>query len=62
MAEGAKTWFLIMPDFQLGKDLVAEATPLIEQLGGKVLDDVYFPTGSGDFRSTCCAHRRPAPT
>ena len=49
MAEGAKTWFLIMPDFQLGKDLVAEATPLIEQLGGKVLDVVYFPTGSGDF-------------
>ena len=49
MAEGAKTWFLIMPDYQLGKDLVAEATPLIEKLGGKVLDVVYFPTGNGDF-------------
>jgi branched-chain amino acid transport system substrate-binding protein len=49
MAEGAKTWFLIMPDYQLGKDLVAEATPLIEKLGGKVLDVVYFPTSSGDF-------------
>ena len=49
MADGAKTWFLIMPDFQLGKDLVAEATPLIEQLGGKVLEVIYFPTGSGDF-------------
>ena len=49
MADGAKTWFLIMPDYQLGKDLVAEATPLIEQLGGKVLDVVYFPTGTGDF-------------
>jgi branched-chain amino acid transport system substrate-binding protein len=49
MTEGAKTWFLIMPDYQIGKDLVAEATPLIETLGGKVLDVVYFPTGSGDF-------------
>jgi branched-chain amino acid transport system substrate-binding protein len=49
MAEGAKTWFLIMPDYQIGKDLVSEATPLIEKLGGKVLDVVYFPTGSGDF-------------
>jgi branched-chain amino acid transport system substrate-binding protein len=49
MAEGAKTWFLIMPDYQIGKDLVAEATPLIEKLGGKVLDVVYFPTSSGDF-------------
>jgi branched-chain amino acid transport system substrate-binding protein len=49
MNNGAKTWFLIMPDFQLGKDLVAEATPLIEQRGGKVLDVIYFPTGSVDF-------------
>lgn len=49
MGDGAKTWFLIMPDYQLGKDLVAEATPLIEQLGGKVLDVIYFPTGTGDF-------------
>jgi branched-chain amino acid transport system substrate-binding protein len=49
MADGAKTWFLIMPDYQIGKDLVAEATPFIEQLGGKVLDVVYFPTGTGDF-------------
>jgi branched-chain amino acid transport system substrate-binding protein len=49
MAEGAKTWFLIMPDYQLGKDLVAEATPLIEKLGGKILDVAYFPTSSGDF-------------
>lgn len=49
MAEGAKTWFLIMPDYQIGKDLVAEATPLIEKLGGKVLDVVYFPTSTGDF-------------
>jgi branched-chain amino acid transport system substrate-binding protein len=48
-AEGAKTWFLIMPDYQIGKDLVAEATPLIEKLGGKVLDVVYFPTSTGDF-------------
>ncbi|MFZ0072210.1 MAG: ABC transporter substrate-binding protein, partial [Xanthobacteraceae bacterium] len=48
-ADGAKTWFLIMPDYQIGKDLVAEATPFIEQLGGKVLDVVYFPTGTGDF-------------
>jgi branched-chain amino acid transport system substrate-binding protein len=49
MDAGAKTWFLIMPDYQLGKDLANYATPLIAERGGRVLDTVYYPTGSGDF-------------
>ena len=48
-AEGAKTWFLIMPDYQLGKDLANAAKPLIESLGGKVLETVYYPTNSSDY-------------
>lgn len=49
MEAGAKTWFLLMPDYQLGKDLAKYATPLIEQRGGRVLDTIYYPTGTGDF-------------
>jgi branched-chain amino acid transport system substrate-binding protein len=48
-AEGAKTWFLMMPDYQLGKDLVNSASPMIESLGGKVVETVYYPTNSTDY-------------
>jgi branched-chain amino acid transport system substrate-binding protein len=48
-AEGVKTWFLLMPDYALGKDLVAYAQPVIEQLGGKVLETVYYPTNTTDY-------------
>ena len=48
-ADGAKTWFLLMPDYQLGKDLANAATPLVQSLGGKVLDTVYYPTNTTDY-------------
>jgi len=48
-AEGAKSWFLLMPDYQLGRDLVAQATPMIKELGGKIVETVYYPTGTTDY-------------
>jgi branched-chain amino acid transport system substrate-binding protein len=48
-AEGAKSWFLLMPDYQLGKDLAAAATPLVQTLGGKIVDTVYYPTNTTDY-------------
>lgn len=48
-ADGAKTWFLIMPDYALGRDLATHATPAIQSQGGRVLETVFFPTGTGDF-------------
>jgi branched-chain amino acid transport system substrate-binding protein len=47
--EGAKTWFLLMPDFAVGKSLAANAQVSIAAAGGKVLDTVFFPTNSTDY-------------
>jgi branched-chain amino acid transport system substrate-binding protein len=47
--EGAKSWFLLMPDYQLGKDLANAATAQINALGGKVVETVYYPTNSTDY-------------
>ncbi len=48
-AQGAKNWFLLMPDYQLGKDLAAGATSMINEIGGKVVDTVFYPTNSTDY-------------
>jgi branched-chain amino acid transport system substrate-binding protein len=48
-AEGGKNWFLLMPDFAVGKSLAATAEPIIKAGGGKLLDTVYFPTNSNDY-------------
>jgi branched-chain amino acid transport system substrate-binding protein len=48
-AEGAKTWFFIMPDFFVGKSLAAVGAPAVEQSGGKLLGTVYHPTNSTDY-------------
>ncbi|HEX4113147.1 MAG TPA: ABC transporter substrate-binding protein [Stellaceae bacterium] len=46
---GAKTWFLLMPDYAIGKAFAADAQRYIQSIGGKVLDTVYFPVNNGDF-------------
>ena len=46
---GAKTWFLLMPDYAIGKAFAAGAQHYIQSVGGKVLDTVYFPVNNGDF-------------
>jgi branched-chain amino acid transport system substrate-binding protein len=46
---GAKTWFLLMPDYAIGKAFAAGAQHYIQAGGGKVLDTVYFPVNNSDF-------------
>jgi branched-chain amino acid transport system substrate-binding protein len=47
--DGARTWFLLMPDYAIGKAFAADAQRYIESVGGEVVDTVYFPVNSGDF-------------
>jgi branched-chain amino acid transport system substrate-binding protein len=43
-------WFFIVADYAFGHGLQADATPIIEQLGGKVVGGVAHPFGfAGDF-------------
>ena len=48
-ADGAKTWFLLMPDYAIGKAFAADAQRYIDAIGGKVIETVYFPVNNGDF-------------
>jgi branched-chain amino acid transport system substrate-binding protein len=47
--DGAKTWFLLMPDYAIGKAFAADARRYIDSVGGKVVDTVYFPVNNSDF-------------
>ncbi len=47
--DGAKTWFLLMPDYAIGKAFAADAQKYIQSVGGKVVDTVYFPVNNSDF-------------
>ena len=46
---GAKTWFLLMPDYAIGKAFAADAQRYIASVGGKVVDTVFFPVNNSDF-------------
>lgn len=47
--DGAKTWFLLMPDYAIGKAFAADAQRYIQSVGGKVVDTVFFPVNNSDF-------------
>jgi branched-chain amino acid transport system substrate-binding protein len=47
--EGAKTWFLIMPDYAVGKAIGTAVAAAVTAGGGRVLDTVYFPPNSQDY-------------
>src|SRR5665213_572009 len=48
-ADGAKTWFLLMPDYAIGKAFAADAQRYIKAAGGTVVETVYFPVNNSDF-------------
>jgi branched-chain amino acid transport system substrate-binding protein len=47
--DGGRTWYFIGADTALSRDLVREATSVIEGLGGRVLGADYAPRGTMDF-------------
>lgn len=51
MRQGGDTWFFVAVDYALGASLQADASAVIERLGGKVIGGVRFPLGTGDFAS-----------
>ncbi len=52
LARGGETWFFILPDYAMGKSMVADATRVVEQGGGKVVGSVAHPfPGTGDYSS-----------
>jgi len=48
-ADGARSWFLLMPDYAVGKAFAADARRAIESVGGTVVETVYFPVNTSDF-------------
>ena len=51
LKEGAKSWFLLVADITLGKALVRDILPVLEQGGAKVVGQVFHPLFATDMSS-----------
>jgi branched-chain amino acid transport system substrate-binding protein len=51
MKTGAKTWYVIGADYNLGHALEQEITQIVNASGGKMLGSVFHPIGASDFAS-----------
>jgi branched-chain amino acid transport system substrate-binding protein len=52
IAQGGETWFFILPNYEFGKSMVADATRAVTEAGAKVLGQVAYPfPGTTDFSS-----------
>jgi len=51
MRDGPKSWYFLGVDYAFGKSMVKDATAIIDELNGKVVDSVYYPLGTTDFAS-----------
>lgn len=51
MKTGAKTWYVIGADYNLGHALEREMTQIVNSSGGKMLGSVFHPLGASDFAS-----------
>lgn len=49
--DNVKGWFLIMPDYAVGKAVASAATAAIAKSGGKVVQTIFFPPNSDDYTS-----------
>ena len=47
--KGGTSWFFISADYAFGAAMQAEATKVLESLGGKVVGSVRHPVGTSDF-------------
>ncbi|HET8728968.1 MAG TPA: ABC transporter substrate-binding protein [Alphaproteobacteria bacterium] len=48
---GGTSWFFLTADYAFGEALQADATTVIEELGGEVVGSVRHPLGTSDFSS-----------
>ena len=51
LQQGGDTWFFLAADYAFGAALVADATPVIQAAGGKVVGQVKAPLNTSDFSS-----------
>ncbi len=51
VAQGGKSWFLLVADYQFGYDLEKSLTEAVTQAGGRVLGTARHPLGTHDFSS-----------
>ncbi len=51
VAEGGKTWYLLVADYAFGHQMAADIHSIVEASGGTVLGEVAHPLNSGDFSS-----------
>mgnify|MGYP001222913500 CR=1 FL=1 len=51
VADGGTSWFFITADYAFGKAIQAEATKILESVGGKVVGSVVHPVNTPDFAS-----------
>jgi branched-chain amino acid transport system substrate-binding protein len=47
--EGAKNWFLIMPDFAVGKAVAGAVQATVTKTGGNIVQTIFFPPNSQDY-------------
>jgi branched-chain amino acid transport system substrate-binding protein len=51
VAEGGRTWFLLVADYEYGHQMANDIKTTVEANGGKVLGQVNHPLGTADFSS-----------
>jgi branched-chain amino acid transport system substrate-binding protein len=51
LAEGGKTWFLLVADYAFGHQMARDLTDVVQANGGSVLGQVRHPLSSTDFSS-----------
>jgi branched-chain amino acid transport system substrate-binding protein len=51
VAEGGKTWFLLVADYAFGHQLASDLTKVVKASGGTVLGEVRHPLNTSDFSS-----------
>ena len=51
LAEGGKTWFLLVADYAFGHQLAHDLRAVISAGGGQVVGEVLHPLSTPDFAS-----------
>jgi len=47
--ENVRNWFLIMPDYAIGKAMASAASAAVMRTGGKVVQTIFFPPNSTEY-------------